>query len=159
MANSQAMATSFKGEVLNGFHQFGSPTIVSRTSLTTPTADTFKGCLLFVSGSAGASSTTYASVSASEVGNSGSYTAGGITMGSWNAPTTSSTEGYTTPTSSWTTGAGFSATAFDSLFIYNATQGNKAVGNFTFGSQTISSGTFTLTMPVNSNGTALVRFT
>ena len=157
MANTQAMATSFKAELLNGVHQFGSPTISSRTSLTTPTADTMKGALYLASGSLGATTTVYAATS--EVPNSGSYAAGGINMGSWTAPTTGGVEGFTTPSASWTTGAGFSATAFDALLIYNSSQSNKAVGVFNFGSQTIVAGTFTLTMPTNASTTALVRLT
>jgi hypothetical protein len=162
MSNTQAMCTSFKAEVLNGVHQFGSPTIVSRTSLTAPTPDVMKGALYFASATLNAATTVYSATG--EVGNSGSYVAGGLVSGftTWNAPTTGSTEGYTTPTASWTTGSGFSATAFDTLFLYNSTQINgtgRAIAVFTFGSQTIASGTFTLTMPTNSNGTALVRFT
>jgi hypothetical protein len=48
-------------------------------------------------------------------------------------------------------------TAFDSMLMYNSTQGNKAVAVYTFGSQTITAGTFTLTMPVNATTTALLR--
>jgi len=48
-------------------------------------------------------------------------------------------------------------TAFDTVLIYNQTQSNKAVSVHTFGSQTITAGTFTLTMPANTNTTALIR--
>jgi hypothetical protein len=48
-------------------------------------------------------------------------------------------------------------TAFDAVLIYNSTQSNKAVAVYTFGSQTITAGTFTLTMPSNTTTTALLR--
>jgi hypothetical protein len=48
-------------------------------------------------------------------------------------------------------------TAFDAVLIYNSTQSDKAVSVHTFGSQTITAGTFTLTMPVNNTTTALLR--
>ena len=41
--------------------------------------------------------------------------------------------------------------------IYNSTQGNKAVSVHTFGSQTITAGTLTLTMPTNDATTGLIR--
>jgi hypothetical protein len=49
------------------------------------------------------------------------------------------------------------STAFDTLLIYNATQGNKAIAVFNFGSTTVSAANFTLTVPANNPGTALVQ--
>ena len=49
------------------------------------------------------------------------------------------------------------STAFDAVLIYNSTQSNKAVSVHTFGSQTVTAGTFTLTMPSNTTSTALLR--
>ena len=51
------------------------------------------------------------------------------------------------------------ATAFDCVLIYNSTQGNKAVSVHTFGSQTVTAGTFTLTQPTNDASDALLRLT
>ena len=48
-------------------------------------------------------------------------------------------------------------TAFNCVMIYNSTQGNKAVSVHTFGDQTITAGTFTLTMPTNDSSTGLLR--
>jgi hypothetical protein len=153
VANAQAICTSFKGELLNAIHQFGSPTITSRTSLTAPTADTFKAALYLESGSQGAATTAYAATN--EVTGTG-YTAGGVTF-TWIAPSTSGTTGFSTPSASfaWTTVT--LTTAFDCVTIYNSTQGNKAVSVHTFGSQTITAGNFTLTMPTNAAGTALIN--
>lgn len=154
MANTQAISTSFKGELLNGFHQFGSPTIVSRTSLTAPTADSFKAALYLASGSQGAAITAYAATN--EVSGTG-YSAGGIAVPAWVAPSTSGTTGFTTPGGSLVYTTVTLTTAFDAVTIYNSTQGNKAVSTHTFGSQTITAGTLTLTMPTNAAGTALLN--
>jgi hypothetical protein len=48
-------------------------------------------------------------------------------------------------------------TAFDAVLIYNSSASNKAVSVHTFGSQTVTAGTFTLTMPSNTTSTALLR--
>ena len=162
MANTQSMCTSFMGELLNGQHQFGSPTLVSRTSLTAPTPDTFKAALYLASATINAGTTAYTATG--EVTGT-NYTAGGITItGSpaWNAPTatnSSATAGiaFTTPTASFSWATVTLATAFDTVLIYNSTQGNRAVSVHTFGSQTITAGTFTLTMPANATTTALLR--
>ena len=49
------------------------------------------------------------------------------------------------------------ATAFDTVLIYNSTQANRAISVHTFGAQTVTAGTFTLTMPTNATGTALIQ--
>jgi hypothetical protein len=48
-------------------------------------------------------------------------------------------------------------TAFDAVLIYNSTSSNKAVSVHNFGSQTVTAGTFTLTMPTNDATTGLLR--
>lgn len=154
MANSQAIATSFKKEVLLGAHQFGAVTIVSRTSLTTPTTDTFNAALFLVSGSLGAGTTTYTSTS--EVSGTG-YSAGGIAVTNATAPNTSGTTAFWTPSASLVYTAVTLTTAFDTVQIYNITQGNRTVAIYTFGSQTITAGNFTITMPSNAGGTAAIN--
>ena len=162
MANTQSMCTTFLKELMLGQHQFGSSTLTSRGSLTAPTTDTFKAALYFASATIDASTTAYSTTG--EVTNtSGSgYTAGGVTVTNGTAPlstNSSATAGvaYWTPTASFQWTALTVTTAFDSLLLYNSTQSNKAVSVFTFGSQTISAGTFTLTMPSNTTTTALLR--
>ena len=162
MANTQAMCTSFMGQLLNGGHQFGAITLVSRTSLTAPTVDTFKAALYLTTATVNASTTAYSA--SNEVSGTG-YTVGGVTItGSpaWNAPTATNTSitagtAFTTPTASITYTTVTLTTAFDALLIYNSTQGNTAVSVHTFGSQTITAGTFTLTMPSNTTAAALLR--
>ena len=162
MANTQSMCTTFLKELMLGQHQFGTSTLTSRTSLTSPTTDTFKAALYFVSATVDASTTAYSS--SGEVTNtSGSgYTAGGVTVTNATAPLStnaSATAGvaYWTPSASLQWTALTITTAFDALLLYNSTQSNKAVSVFSFGSQTITAGTFTLTMPSNTTTTALLR--
>lgn len=154
MANSQALCTSFKGELLIGAHQFGTVTLVSRTSLTAPTTDTFKAALYLVSATYNASTTAYSATG--EVSGTG-YTAGGVTVTNASAPSTSGTTAFWTPSASfaWTTVT--LSTAFDAVLLYNSTQSNRAVSVHTFGSQTVTAGNFTLTMPTNDASNALIR--
>lgn len=148
------MCTSFKGELFLGAHQLGAVTIVSRTSLTAPTTDTLKAALYLASGSQGAGTTTYSATN--EVSGT-NYTAGGVTVTNATAPTTSGTTAYWTPSASfaWTTVT--LSTAFDCVTVYNSTQSNRAISVHTFGSQTVTAANFTLTMPANAAGTALLN--
>lgn len=149
MPNTQAMCTSFKGEILTGTHNFG----VAPTRGTTA-ADTFKAALFLASATVNATTATYSTTG--EVTGSG-YTAGGINVTNATAPTTGGTTGYWTPSASLVYTSVTLSTAFDAVLIYNSTQGNKAVSVHTFGSQTVTAGTFTLTMPSNAPGTALIN--
>jgi hypothetical protein len=151
MPNTQAMCTSFKAELLTATHNFG----VAPTRGTN-VADTFKAALYLASASLGAGTTAYTTTG--EVSSTGTnYTAGGVTISSWNAPTTSGTTAFTTPTASFVYSTVTLTTAFDAVLVYNSTQANKAVSVHTFGSQTITAGTFTLVMPTNAAGTALLN--
>jgi len=156
------MCTTFMKELMLGQHQFGTSTLTSRTSLTAPTTDTFKAAMYFVSATINASTTAYSATG--EVTNTSGtgYTAGGLTVTNATAPlstNTTATAGvaYWTPSASFVWTALTITTAFDSVLIYNSTQSNKAVSVHTFGSQTITSGTFTLTMPANDTTNALLR--
>jgi hypothetical protein len=150
MANTQAMATSFKGELLNAYHNFSA----TNPARTINTADSFKAALYLASATLNASTTVYSTTG--EVTGT-NYTAGGISISSWNSPSTSGTTGYTTPTASFVYTTVTLSTAFDCVLVYNSTQGNRAVSVHTFGSQTVTAGTFTLTMPTNDATNALIR--
>ena len=155
MANTQSMCTSFLGEVMTATHNFGTAPIRAAG-----TADTFKAALFLASATINAATTAYSTTGEITGTN---YTAGGVTVTNATAPT-SSNSSATVGTGYWTPSASFSwanltqATAFDCVLIYNSTQSNKAVSAHTFGSQTITAGTFTLTMPSNTTSTALLRF-
>lgn len=148
MPNTQAVCTSFKQELLNGIHALG--TSVTRGSTA---ADTFKAALYLASATVNASTTTYSATG--EVSGTG-YTAGGVTF-SWVAPSSSGTTAFSTPSASfaWTTVT--LSTAFDCVLLYNSTQANRAVSAHTFGSQTVTAGNFTITMPTNDSTNALLR--
>jgi hypothetical protein len=153
------MCTSFLGELMLGQHQLGASTIVSRTSLTAPTTDTVKAALYLASATVNASTTAYSVTG--EVSGTG-YSAGGVTATNATAPTSTNSSttagvGYWTPSASITYTTVTLTTAFDTVLIYNSTQSNKAISVHTFGSQTITAGTFTLTMPSNTTAAALIR--
>jgi hypothetical protein len=159
MANTQSMCTSFMQQLMVGEHQLGTATLVSRTSLTAPTTDTLKAALYLASATVNASTTAYSA--SNEVSGTG-YVAGGVTVTNATAPNStnaSATAGvaFFTPSASITYTTVTLATAFDAVLLYNSTQSNKAISVHTFGSQTITAGTFTLTMPSNTTTTALIR--
>ena len=148
------MCTSFMGELMTATHNFGTAPIRAAT-----TADTFKAALYLTSATVNAATTAYSSTN--EVTGTG-YTAGGVTVTNATAPiatNSSATAGvaYWTPSASITYTTVTLSTAFDAVLIYNSSQSNKAVSVHTFGSQTITAGTFTLTMPSNTTSTALLR--
>ena len=142
------------GEVLTATHNFGTAPLRAVT-----TADTFKAALYLSSATVNASTTAYSS--SGEV-TGGNYSAGGVTVTNATAPiatNSSATAGvaYWTPSASITYTNVTLSTAFNAVLIYNSTQSNKSVAVYTFGDQTITAGTFTLTMPSNTTSTALVR--
>ncbi len=149
MANSQAMCTSFKTEILNGIHAFGTSVVRASTA-----ADTLKAALYLASASQGAGTTAYG-VSGEVSGTN--YTAGGVTVTNATAPTSSGTTAYWTPSASFSWTNVTLSTSFDCALVYNSTQGNKAISVHTFGAQTVTAGNFTLTMPTNDATNALVR--
>lgn len=148
MANTQSMCTSFMGELLTGTHNF-----------TTGTGDTFKAALYLTTATINAATTAYTATG--EVSGT-NYTAGGVTVTNGTSPlstNSSATAGvaYWTPSASITYTTVTLSTAFDTVLLYNSSKSNKAVAVYTFGSQTVTAGTFSLTMPSNTTSTALLR--
>lgn len=135
-------------------HNFGASPVRAAA-----TADTFKAALYLASATLNASTTVYSATG--EVSGTG-YTAGGVTITNATAPTSTNASatagvGYWTPSASIVYTTVTLTTSFDTVFIYNSTQSNKAVSVHTFTAQTITAGTFTLTMPSNTTTTALLR--
>lgn len=148
MANTQAMCTSFMQELMTATHDF-----------TPATGDTFKAALFLASATQNASTTAYGT--SGEV-TGANYTAGGVNVTNGTAPA-STNASATAGVAYWTASAPITytnvtlTTAFDAVLIYNSSKSNKAVSVHTFGSQTVTAGTFTLTMPSNTTSTALLR--
>lgn len=142
------MCTSFLQELMQGQQNF-----------TTGTGNSFKAALYLASATYNASTTAYSATG--EVSGTG-YTAGGVAVTNGTSPlstNSSATAGvaYWTPSASLTYSSVTLTTAFDAVLIYNSTNSNRAVSVHTFGSQTVTAGTFTLTMPSNSTTAALLR--
>ena len=149
MANTQAMTTSFKAELLTATHNFGTAPVRGTTA-----ADTFKAALYLTTATINASTTAY-TVSGEVSGTN--YTPGGVTVTNATPPATGGTTAYWTPSASITYTNVTLTTPFDAVLIYNFSQSDKAVSVHTFGSQTITAGTFALTMPSNDASNALIR--
>lgn len=149
MAISQAMVTSFKVEILNGVHAFGSAVIRA-----TAAPDVFKLALYTSSATLGAATTAY--TTSDEVSSSGTnYPAGGLTLTVSQVPTS-------TGTTAWLdfddlTFPSATLTARGAL-IYNLTQSNAAVAVLDFGGdKTSTAGNFTIQFPTANSTSAILR--
>lgn len=148
MANTQAMCTSFKSEVMSGIHALGTTVVRAGT-----TADVVKAALYFASATINAATAAYTATG--EATGTG-YSAGGITVTNATAPNNSGTTAFWTPSASLVYST-VTIAAFDCVLLYNSTQSNKAIAAYTFGSQTVTAGNFTLTMPTNDATNGLLR--
>jgi hypothetical protein len=149
MANSQAMCTSFKAEILSGIHALGVTVVRGAT-----TVDSLKAALYVATATISAATTAYSATN--EVSGTG-YTAGGIAVTNATAPSSSGTTAFWTPSASLVFTTVTLTTSFDCVLIYNSTQSNKAISVHTFGATTVTAGTFTLSMPTNDGTTGLLR--
>jgi hypothetical protein len=149
MAISQAMVTSFKVEILDGIHNFGTGVVRASTA-----ADVFKLALYTSSATLSAATTAYTTTD--EVSSSGTnYTAGGQTLVISQVPTSTGTTAFLDFDD--VTFASATLTANGAL-IYNATQGNKAVAVLAFGAdKTSTAGNFTIQFPAATSTTAILR--
>jgi hypothetical protein len=128
MAITQAMATSFKAEILDEQHDL--------------VADTIKIALYTSSASLGASTTAY--TTSNEVANGSGYTTGGVTLANRTVSTSGTTAFFDSDDPTWTS-ASFTARG---ALIYNSTNGDKAIAVLNFGGDfTVSSGTFRIVFP------------
>lgn len=149
-ANAQAMCNSFKQDMLNGLHAFGNSVVRASNA-----PDTFYAALYQANQSIGAATTAYSA--AGEAAGSG-YTAGGVPVTFGNPPSLSGSTAIVTPSASIVYSNVTLSNPFDCVLLYNNTAaGKNAVAAFTFGAQTITAGTLTLTMPANDASNALLR--
>ena len=147
MAISQAMCTSFKVELLDGIHAFGTTVVRGAT-----TADTFKMALYTSSASLDAATTAY--TASGETSGDG-YDATGQDLTVSDVPVASGTTAILNfSTETWTTA---SITAAGAL-IYNDTQGDKAVAVLDFGGdKTSTAGDFSVVFPTFDATNAIIR--
>ena len=142
MAFQQGQTLSFRSEMIQGGQNLATDTLY----------------MALYTGFATLGPTTTEYTTDNEVSSDGTnYTAGGnvITGVTINTDTTSNTVYVNFDNVSWTD-ANFTARG---ALIYNSTQGNKSVAVLDFGSdKTFNAVTNTVTMPVNSASTALLRF-
>ena len=147
MAITQAMATSFKVQILNGIHAFGTSVVRAAT-----TPDTFKIALYTSSATLSAATTVY--TTSNEVATAGNYVAGGNTLVNV-APTSTGTTAFLDFND--TTWSNATITANGAL-IYNSTQGDKAVAVLAFGGdKTSTAGDFTIIFPTADASNAIIR--
>jgi hypothetical protein len=140
MAITQAMCTSFKGEVMQALHDF-----------TASTGNVFKIALYTSTATMSASTTAYSATN--EVSGT-NYVAGGNTLTNV-TPTTSGTTGFTDFND--TTWSAATITARGAL-IYNSTNTNRGVAVLDFGTdQTSTAGDFTIVFPAAAAATAIIR--
>ena len=141
MAITQAMATSFKVELLNGQHNFSS--------------NTFKLALYTSSATLNENTTAY--TTSNEVPSTGNYSAGGNTLTVSVTPTNSGNVAYISfSNTSW---ANATITAAGAL-IYNNSQSNAAVCVLNFGGdKTSTNGTFAVNFPTADASNAIIRLT
>ena len=136
MTIAQTQTTSFKAQLYQGIHDL--------------TTDVIKIALYTASANLNEDTTVYSATN--EVPNTGTYAAGGAQL----TPITVSSSGYTAfvgfPNISW-----IGAITARGALIYNSSQGNKSIAVLDFGSDKISTVTFTITMPANTATAALIR--
>ena len=154
MANTQAVATSFKSELLQGIHNFHNGS-GGGTSTTTGTGNTFKVALYTSSSTMSASTTAYTTTN--EVSGT-NYSAGGNTLTNVD-PSTSGTTALTDFADSTWSSATITA---NGALIYNSSttagSANRAVVVLAFGGdKTSTAGDFTITFPAADASNAIIR--
>lgn len=136
MPITTAVCNSYKQEAMQGVHE---------------AADTYMIALYTSAATLGASTTAY---SATNEASGTGYSAGGKALTGFSVTLDGSTAVLDFADPSWTSAT---ITARGCL-IYNATQGNKAVAVFDFGSDvTSTNGTFSVTFPAATAAAGLVR--
>ena len=141
MAITQAMATSFKVQLLEGQHNFS--------------ANTFKLALYTSSATLNENTTAY--TTSNEVPSTGNYSAGGNTLTVSVTPTNTGNVAYISfSNTSWLNAT---ITANGAL-IYNSNLSNAAVCVLAFGGdKTSTNGTFAVNFPTADASNAIIRLT
>ena len=140
MAITQAVANSFKGQLLQGVHNF-----------TATTGNVFK--LALYTSAATLSSATTSFTTTSEVANTGQYVTGGGVLANV-SPVVSNGVAYIDFADISFTGVTLTAAG---ALIYNTSATNKAVAVLSFGGdKTATSGVFTIQFPAATTSAAIL---
>ncbi len=151
MANTQAFCNSAKTDLMEANIALAD---TGQTRGAT-TKDSFKAALYEATATINKSTTVY--TASGEVSGS-NYSAGGEDVTNATAPALDGDTAHWTPSASIVYSNVTLSTAFDCVLIYNDTHTTKyALSVHTFGSQTVTAGDFTLTMPTNDGTTGLFR--
>ena len=147
MAITQAMATSFKVEILDGIHAFGTTVVRGSTA-----ADSFYLALYTSAATLDATTTAY---SATNEASGTGYSAGGQLLTISQVPTSTSTTAWLDfDNETWTS----SSITARGCMIYNSTQSNKCVAVLDFGAdKTSTDGDFTVIFPAADSSNAIIR--
>jgi len=145
-----SMSTTFKVELMQKLHDF------TNTTGNTFTMALFKATTLLI-GTYDTTTSNYSNMTGNsdELPGVGGYVTGGTILVNV-TPTSSGTQAWTNfaPNPQWTSATFITA----GCMIYNATNGNRSVGVFSFGgNQQVTNGTFTVQMPVAGAGTAVIQ--
>lgn len=140
MANTQSVSVQFKQDAM--------------TAILPAAISTLKAALYLASATTNGSNTAYTATG--EVSGT-NYTAGGVAVTAATAPQVTGTTVYWQPSANIVYTTVTLSTAFDAVMLYDTARSNKAIGVWTFGSQTVTAGTLTLTMPTNDSSNALLR--
>ena len=150
MANTQAFCSQAKVDLMNGKHAMGASVVRGAT-----TKDVYNAALYLVSATRNATDTVYNTTG--EVTGT-NYVAGGVVAPTTVAPALDGTTAWFQMNTSIVFSNVTLAVAFDAVLIYNDTSVSKlALSVHTFGSQTVTAGDFTLTMPTGDGTTGLIR--
>jgi hypothetical protein len=140
------MSNSFKKDLLNGLHAFGDEYRPK---------DTFKAALYYNDATITPETATYIP-DGEVVGNN--YIAGGVQIEINNPPVINNGIAHITPSTSISFPLITIDSPFDALLIYNdSTPDKRTVSVHTFGNQIVTSGTFNLVMPEDTDVTGLLR--
>lgn len=140
MANTQAVSVQFKQDAMTAILPGG--------------ISTLKAALYLASATTNGSNTAYTATG--EVTGT-NYSAGGVAVTAATGPAVTGTTVYWTPSANIVYTTVTLSTSFDAVMIYDTARTNKAIGVWTFGAQTVTAGTLTLTMPTNDSTNALLR--
>jgi len=151
MANTQAFCSSAKVDLMNANFALAN-TGQTRGAVT---KDVLNAALYLVTATINAATTVYTATG--EVSGT-NYTAGGEIATTGTGPALDGTTAWFQPSASIVFSNVTLSTAFDAVLLYNDSHATKyALSVHTFGSQTVTAGDFTLTMPTGDGTTGLIR--